>query len=396
MALMSSLCIFVLVTHFATPIVCHERPHQAALFVFGDSIFDSGNNKYINTTADLRGSNYFPYGESFFKHPTGRASNGRLIPDFIAEYANLPFIPPYFEIGKKHLVHGVNFASGSSGILAETSRAIILKSQLKLFQNVGKLLQKKVGETESKQILSNAVYIFSTANNDFLFPLLANLTSPYSDTEYLHMVMGNLTSVLKGVYKQGGRKFVMFNLGPLGCLPSMRALNLQKGVKNGSCMEKATNKAKMFNSALPRMFKQLEKQLPGFKYTIFNFFKVFADSIHNPTKYGFKISETACCGTGPFRGILSCGGMRRVKEYKLCENVKDYLFFDSFHPTELAYQQYTKLLWNGTPDVVAPYNLESFFKLSTSSLSSSIIISGKLQSKKVELPFYLYAKSKCY
>ena len=32
--------------------------------------------------------------------------------------------------------------------------------------------------------------------------------------------------------------------------------------------------------------KKLEKQLPGFKYTIFNFFKVFADSIHNPTKYG--------------------------------------------------------------------------------------------------------------
>ncbi|XP_049410378.1 GDSL esterase/lipase 4-like, partial [Solanum stenotomum] len=247
---------------------------------------------------------------------------------------------------------------------------VYLKTQLKLFQNVAQLLKNKVGEIESKQILSNAVYIFSTASNDFLFPLLANLTSPYSDTEYLHMVMGNLTSVLKGVYKQGGRKFVMFNLGPLGCLPSMRALNLQKGVKNGSCMEKATNKAKMFNSALPKMLKKLEKQLPGFKYTIFNFFKVLADSIHNPTKYGFKISETACCGMGPFRWILSCGGKRRVKEYKLCENVKDYFLFDSFHPTELAYQQYTKLLWNGTPDVVAPYNLESFFKLSTSSSSS--------------------------
>uniref|UniRef100_M1A2L8 Zinc finger protein n=2 Tax=Solanum tuberosum TaxID=4113 RepID=M1A2L8_SOLTU len=177
--------------------------------------------------------------------------------------------------------------------------------------------------------------------------------------------MGNLTSVLKGIYKEGGRKFVMFNLGPLGCLPSTRALNLQKGVTNGSCMEEATNKAKMFNSALPRMFKQLEKQLPGFKYTIFNFFKVLADSIHNPTKYGFKISKTACCGTGPFRGILSCGGTMQGKEYELCKNVKEYLFFDSLHPTELAYQQYAKLLWNGTPDMVAPYKLKSFFKLST-------------------------------
>ncbi|XP_006356553.1 GDSL esterase/lipase 5-like [Solanum tuberosum] len=369
MALTSSLfhlCIFVLVAHFATPIVCHERPHQAALFVFGDSIFDPGNNNYINTTASFQ-ANYLPYGESFFKYPTGRTSNGRLIPDFIAEYANLPLIPPYFQTGKKHFNHGVNFASAGSGCLAETARGFVidLQTQLKYFQNVAQLLKKKVGKTETKQILSNAVYIFSTGSNEVLAPLSANSTFPYSDTEYLQMIMGNLTTVFKGVYKAGGRKFVMLNLGPLGCVPSVRALNLQKGVTNGSCMEEVTNIAKMFNSALPKMLKHLEKQLPGFKYTIFNTFKVLAESIDNPTKFGFKISEAACCGTGPFRGIFSCGGKRQVKEYELCKNVKDYLFFDSVHPTELAYQQFTELLWNGTPAVVAPHNLKSFFDLST-------------------------------
>ena len=85
MALISRLCIFVLVAHFATPVVCHERHHQAALFVFGDSIFDPGNNNYINTIASFQ-ANYFPYGESFFKYPTGRNSNGRLIPDFIGKF----------------------------------------------------------------------------------------------------------------------------------------------------------------------------------------------------------------------------------------------------------------------------------------------------------------------
>lgn len=90
----------------------------------------------------------------------------------------------------------------------------------------------------------------------------------------------------QGVYKDGGRKFVMLNLAPLGCLPILRALNLQKGVTNGSCMEEVTNMAKMFNSALPKMLKQLEKQLPGFKHTIFNTFKVSAETYDNPTKYG--------------------------------------------------------------------------------------------------------------
>ncbi|XP_016462205.1 GDSL lipase-like isoform X1 [Nicotiana tabacum] len=375
MALSSSLfhycglCIFVLIACFTSPIVSigsHEKS-QAALFVFGDSVFDPGNNNYINTITDFQ-ANFRPYGESFFKHPTGRFSDGRLIPDFIAEYAKLPLIPSYFQIGKQHFVHGVNFASGGSGVLVETLRGFVidLKTQLKHFKKVAKLLKKKVGATESKRIISSAVYILSTGNNDFLIPVLANSPIPYPEREYLQMIMGNLTSVLKGIYKKGGRKFVMFTAAPLGCVPIIRALNVQKGVKNGNCIEEEiTNSAKMYNSALPKMLKQLEKQLPGFKFTIFNFFNVFAESIDNPTKYGFKTSKTACCGSGPFRGIFSCGGKRHVKEYELCKNVKDYLFFDSVHPTELAYEQYAELLWNGTTDVVAPYNLKSFFELST-------------------------------
>ncbi|MCD7466409.1 GDSL esterase lipase [Datura stramonium] len=372
MALNSSsfhFCIFVLVAFFIHPILCtssHERP-QASLFVFGDSLFDPGNNNYINTTTEFQ-ANWQPYGQSFFKYPTGRFSDGRLIPDFIAEYANLPLIPSYFEIGKQHFVHGVNFASGGAGCLVETHRGFVidLNTQLKYFRKVAKLLKKKVGKTESKQILSSAVYIFSSGGNDYLAPLSTNsTTNSYPEREYLQMIMGNLTSVLKGIYKEGGRKFAMLNMVAIGRLPNIRALNVQKGVKNGNFIEEITNLTKMHNSALPEMLKQLEKKLPGFKYTLFNLFKVFAESIDNPTKYGFKTSKRACCGTGPFRGIYSCGGKRQVKEYKLCKKVKDYLFFDSFHPTERAYQQYAKVLWNGTPDVVAPYNLKSFFELST-------------------------------
>jgi hypothetical protein len=63
--------------------ICFPKDH-VALFVFGDSLFDVGNNNYINTTADGR-ANYSPYGETFFNYPTGRFSNGRVIPDFIGK-----------------------------------------------------------------------------------------------------------------------------------------------------------------------------------------------------------------------------------------------------------------------------------------------------------------------
>ncbi|XP_031274232.1 GDSL esterase/lipase 1-like [Pistacia vera] len=62
----------------------HQPPPRkhVAVFIFGDSLFDAGNNNYINTTTEFQ-SKFWPYGETFFKYPTGRRSNGRLIPDYI-------------------------------------------------------------------------------------------------------------------------------------------------------------------------------------------------------------------------------------------------------------------------------------------------------------------------
>lgn len=52
-----------------------------AMFVFGDSLVDNGNNNRLNSLAR---SNYFPYGIDFDGgQPTGRFSNGKTIVDFI-------------------------------------------------------------------------------------------------------------------------------------------------------------------------------------------------------------------------------------------------------------------------------------------------------------------------
>lgn len=61
-----------------------EVKKHVALFVFGDSIYDPGNNNFLNLSITYK-KNYPPYGETFFKFPTGRASDGLLIPDFIGK-----------------------------------------------------------------------------------------------------------------------------------------------------------------------------------------------------------------------------------------------------------------------------------------------------------------------
>lgn len=141
-------------------ILYSEGPAPAPLFIFGDSFFDPGNNNYINTTT-LDQANFWPYGETFFKFPTGRFSDGRLVSDFIgeisalcyakyiwlaltptcsfpfsspshftflaAQYAKLPMIPPFLRPGAHQFYDGVNFASAGAGALVETFRGAVRK-----------------------------------------------------------------------------------------------------------------------------------------------------------------------------------------------------------------------------------------------------------------------------
>ena len=74
---------------------------------------------------------------------------------------------------------------------------------------------------------------------------------------------------------------------------------------------------------------------------------------------GFEEVKMACCGSGPLRGsLLACG----LKVYQLCDNVSQYFFFDELHPTEKANYQFAKLMWDGSPKIVKPYNLKTLFK----------------------------------
>lgn len=98
------------------------------MFVFGSSIVDNGNNNFLpNTTA--RGD-YLPYGIDSEMGPSGRFSNGRNIIDVLGELLGLrQLIPPFLhpDTQGKRILHGVNFASGGSGILDQTGSVAVSK-----------------------------------------------------------------------------------------------------------------------------------------------------------------------------------------------------------------------------------------------------------------------------
>lgn len=350
----------------AAPVAPHPKA-PVALFVFGDSLFDAGNNDYINTTTTFR-ANFPPYGETFFKSPTGRFTNGRVIPDFIAEFAKLSLLSPYLQTGHHEvLTKGVNFASGGSGALTESNSGLVinLHMQFNNFRKVKRQLSSKLGTIAATRVLKTAVYLISIGSNDYLSPLLNNNSSifkSHTPQEYVAMVVGNITSVLMKIHKEGGRKIGILNLGPLGCFPRLRLVNMAAGGK-GECQEEATALAKLHNALLSQRLQLLQKQLKDFKYAYFDFFTTYIARLHNPSKFGLKEVKSACCGSGPYRGYFSCGGKRGMEKYELCHNPNDYLFFDAEHPSETANLQCAQAMWGGPPNVTGPYNVRSLFLL---------------------------------
>lgn len=71
---------------FFVPLVASQGQLAPALFIFGDSFFDSGNN---NNRKTLAKANYPPYGIDFPSGVTGRFSNGLIITDYFGEFGDM-------------------------------------------------------------------------------------------------------------------------------------------------------------------------------------------------------------------------------------------------------------------------------------------------------------------
>ncbi|XP_056169833.1 uncharacterized protein LOC115685670 [Syzygium oleosum] len=341
------------------PLSCRaELPeNHVAFFIFGDSLLDSGNNIYLNFSGTLN----FPYGETFFKHPTGRVCDGRIVPDFISEYAKLPYIKPYLEPGFTDYTNGVNFACAGAGVLPETHPGTLyFKLQLNYFEEVVKGLKQQLGDAGARKLLSKAVYLFSIGGNDYN----AIQNNPEATASfrkmYMTMVLGNITEGIKQVYALGGRKFAFQNVGPIGCMPATRAASGSEG-----CVHDPTVIAKMHNIALSRLLKRIKQGRPGFKYALFDYYTSLTMRTLYSSKFGFRVGMSACCGSGPFNGQFSCGKMNGTTSvYNLCSDPSEYVWFDAAHPTEMANRQLASLLWDGPSRTVGPYNMKMFFEMS--------------------------------
>ncbi|RHN75508.1 putative triacylglycerol lipase [Medicago truncatula] len=111
-----SYVLITLLLPLASSTISYHPKHIPAIYVFGDSLVDSGNNNYLPILSNAK---FPPYGIDFGgAKPTGRCTNGKTTVVYIAIHLGLPFVPPYLGLSKAQrnkITTGINFASTGSG-----------------------------------------------------------------------------------------------------------------------------------------------------------------------------------------------------------------------------------------------------------------------------------------
>ncbi|KAJ0983046.1 hypothetical protein J5N97_011301 [Dioscorea zingiberensis] len=292
---MDSLTLYVLLVQvsFSFMVSCPAvaQGSSPAMFVFGDSLSDVGNNNYIDTNAKCNFPHYgidYPGGK-----PTGRFSNGKNVVDLLAENLGVPSPKPYLSMANtdnpSEFLEGVNFASGSAGILTSTHEGLCipLETQIYFYTSVFRALVEKLGIFQVQRFISTSIFYINIGSNDILV---------YDGTgvsKYVRLLISTL---------EGELKLVFMGTEPVGCWPAVRAVNN----RSGDCNREMNQVSSLYNEEAVLLLKKLRSEYADMSYSFFNSYRVFHKLIKHPENYGFDESKAACCGMGYLSAKIPC------------------------------------------------------------------------------------------
>ncbi|XP_055831048.1 GDSL esterase/lipase At1g29670-like [Solanum dulcamara] len=313
----------------------NECTKVQGMFVFGSSLVDNGNNNLL--VKSLAKANYLPYGVDFpLLGPTGRFTNGKSVIDLLGEHLKIPiYIPTFNDPSTKgsKIIHGVNFASGGSGILDDTGvvagEVISLNEQIRSFENVTLPELEEQLSCKSKESLKNYLFVVGSGGNDYSLNYFLGLaTKNITIQDFTANLTITLSHQLKRLYDMGARKFVLMALYPNGCSPMARARNPNVT----GCIQSLNDAALLFNTNLRSLVDSLRLQIPGSTLVFVNAYKIIMDILQNPTPIGFSDTKNPCCEVA----TIEEGGTGTLckKGGNVCPERNANVYFDGLHPTE--------------------------------------------------------------
>ncbi|PRQ58371.1 putative alpha-L-fucosidase [Rosa chinensis] len=335
-----------------------------AIFNFGDSNSDTGG--FWAAFPAQSG----PFGMTYFKKPTGRASDGRLIVDFLAQALGLPFLSPYLQSIGSDYRHGVNFATlASTVLLPNTSLFVtgispfslaIQLNQMKAFKtqveefhhsNLDKQEPKKL---PSPDIFGKSLYMFYIGQNDFTSNLAA--IGVGGVRQYLPQVVSQIAGTVRELYALGGRAFLVLNLAPVGCYPSFLVGLPRSELDAFGCSISYNNAVQDYNNMLKETLAQTRGSLPNASLIYVDSSSALLELFRHPTIHGLKYGTKSCCGHGGgaynYDRQVYCGNTKVINGSTVtataCDDPYNYVSWDGIHATEAANKLVTWAILNGS------------------------------------------------
>ncbi|KAL3519912.1 hypothetical protein ACH5RR_018061 [Cinchona calisaya] len=312
----------------------------SAVFVFGDSTADPGNNNYVTTTFK---SDFPPYGRDFVNHiPTGRFTNGKLASDFIAKYLGIKeFVPPYLDpnLRIEELMSGVSFASAGSGfdpLTPQIGNVISMSKQLEYFKEYQSKVAAAIGQEKTKEVITNALFLVSAGTNDFVvnYFTIPIRRKNYTISAYTDFCLQNVQQFIQDLWDLGARRIGVVGLPPMGCLPLVITLYSDSALTKRGCIDTFSSIAQDFNQKLQIQLNATQIRLAdnGSRIAYLDVYGPLEEITSRGQKYDFEEVSSGCCGTGWLEASFLCN----PKSYA-CPDASKYVFWDSIHPTEKSY-----------------------------------------------------------
>lgn len=293
----------------------------SALYVFGDSLSDNGNLTAIVDAAVPGPGPVVPAPP----YAPGRASNGPVAVEYLAQYLGLAPLLPAALGGTNYAVIGAatgevpfpipgNPTNTADNIAEPLGLALpvatgIRNAQLPLF------LSSLTGPIDPDALF----VVWGGPNDVFINPTPATVQA----------AADNIAFVLDALYGAGARRFL---------IPAMPDLGLTPGAGNPAGLTALTA---AFNGQLFGNLKA-RQSLPGIGIASFDTAAFFGDAVAG--ELGFLNATSPCVAGNVLVAVRLCA----------LEDEEDYLFWDSSHPTTAAHKMLGGQFAQATQQIPVP------------------------------------------
>ncbi|KAL7140723.1 hypothetical protein ABFS83_08G007100 [Erythranthe nasuta] len=348
-----------------------------AIYNFGDSNSDTGGSAAAFYPPAL------PSGETYFHRPAGRASDGRLIIDFIAGELGLPYLSPYLDSIGSNYRHGANFATGGATVMRPNESWFVngvspfnleiqvehytqLKEKTSFFYKDKKKCSRK--RMPRPKDFSKALYVIDIGQNDIAAGI--RKLSIELQKAALPQIVNQFKVQLQNLYDRGARNFWVHNTGPIGCLPvaTVKVQNPMPGYldKHG-CVKSQNDVALEFNKQLKDEIVNLRSQLSEAVIIYVDMYSAKYGLITDAKNQGFEDSFTICCGYHGIGYDVWCGNKGNVNGSEVtggsCSKPSAVISWDGVHYTEAANRWIaTRIVSGSFSDPPVPISRACFYK----------------------------------